>query len=160
MFKSKKSQIAVTDLFIALFMATIIIIIIMFAWNRYTIILNEESDYRELEIIAFQTADLLVKSNGEPQNWENSPLNVEVIGLATEDRNLSLEKVDAFVNLSYNFTLRSLGLELYDFYFQLKDFNGTRLAEQGKTPENFVVNIQRLVLYENEKAIVEFALWK
>ncbi len=126
MFKSKKSQIAVTDLFIALFMATITIIIIMFAWNRYTIILNEESDYRELEIIAFQTADLLVKSDGKPQNWENNPLNVEVIGLATEDRNLSLEKVYAFVNLSYNFTLRSLGLELYDFYFQLKGFNGTR----------------------------------
>ena len=160
MFKFKKSQIAVTDLFIALFVATILIIIVIFTWNRYSIILNEESDYRELQIIAFQTADLLVKSEGDPQNWENNPLNVDVIGLATDDRNLSAEKVNSFINLSYNFTLKSLGLELYDFYFQLKDINGTKLAEYGKTPKNFVVNVQRLVLYENEKAIVEFALWK
>ncbi len=160
MFKLKKSQIAVTDLFIALFIATILIIIVIFTWNRYSIILNEESDYRELQIIAFQTADLLVKSEGDPQNWENNPLNVDVIGLATKDRNLSAEKVNSFINLSYNFTLKSLGLELYDFYFQLKDINGTKLAEHGKTPKNFVVNVQRLVLYENEKAIVEFALWK
>ena len=62
MFKRKKAQIAVTDLFIALFIATILIVVIIFAWNRYTDVLSEDSDYREMQIIAFQTANLLVKS--------------------------------------------------------------------------------------------------
>lgn len=160
MFRYKKAQIVITDLFIALFIATILIILIIFAWNRYTIILNEDADYKEMQIIAFQTADLLVKSNGEPINWEETPTSVDVIGLAGSDRNLSIEKVNAFVNLSYNITSKSLGVEYYDFYFQLKHINGTKLAEHGKTPSNVVVNVQRLVSYKNEKAIVEFAVWK
>ena len=160
MFRYKKSQIAIVDLFIALFIATILIIFIISAWNRYAMILNEDSDYKEMQIIAFQVADLLVKSKGEPSNWEDSATNVDVIGLSASGRNLSIKKIDAFVNLSYNITSQSLGVELYDFYFQLKHINGTKIAEQGKTPTNAVVNVQRLVSYKNEKAIVEFAVWK
>ena len=160
MFKRKKSQIALTDLFIALFIATLLVGIIIFALNRYNLILNEESDYNKMQIIAFQTADLLVKSGGRPADWEKSPFEAEVIGLADADRTLSEDKLNAFTNLSYDYASELLGLELYDFHFQLKQINGTKLAEHGKTPANFVVNVQRIVLYKNEKAIMEFAVWK
>ena len=72
---SKKSQMATTDLFIALFAATILIIIIIFAWNNYALILNEDVNYKEMQIKAFQTADLLIKSKGVPVNWEENPTN-------------------------------------------------------------------------------------
>ncbi len=160
MFRCKKSQIVIIDLVIALFIATILIIVIILAWNRYTIILNEDCMYKEMQIIAFQTADLLIKTGGEPIDWEKTPSSVDVIGLASSDRSLSIEKVAAFLNLSYNISSKSLGLEFYDFYFQLKHVNGTKLGEYGKPPNNFVVNAQRLVSYKNEKAIVEFAVWK
>ena len=162
MFRYKKSQLAVTDLFLALFIATILIVTIIFAWNRYIVILGDNVDYEEMQIIAFQVSDLLVKSKGEPEDWENNPDNVDVIGLASSDRELSTEKVDAFVNLPYNITSKSLGVELYSHYFQLKHINGTKMAEQGVIfPKNrSVVNVQRLVVYENEEAIVEFAVWK
>lgn len=153
---------AVTDLFIALFIATILIIVIIFVWNRYALILDENADYEGMQIIAFQTADLLVKSGGEPGDWELDPDSVDTIGLASSDRSLSEEKVDAFVNLLLNVSSKSLGVELYDFYFQLKHINGTRLKEYGEssTPNRSVINVQRLVLYKDEKAVVEFALWK
>lgn len=162
MFRHKRAQLAVTDLFIALFVATILIVIIIFTWNRYTVILEENVDYEEMQIIAFQISDLLVKSKGEPEDWENDPNNVDVIGLASSDRELSPMKVEAFINLSYNITLKSLGAELYDYYFQLKHINGTKMAEHGVIfpPNSSVVNVPRLVIYENEEAIVEFAVWK
>ena len=160
MFRNKKTQMVVTDLFIALFVAGILIAIIIFSWNRYSLMLSEEADYRFMQITAFQTADLLVKSSGEPLDWEDDPRNVDVIGLADKDRELAIDKVDAFVNLSYNRTSKVLGLEIYDFYFQLKYLNGTKLVGYGRTPSNTVVNIQRLVFYKDEKTIFEFALWK
>ena len=162
MFKNKKSQVAVTDMFIALFISTILIIVIVFAWNRYTVILGDNVEYTEMQIIAFQVSDLLVKTKGEPEDWENSPDNVDVIGLTSSDRELSKEKVNAFINLSYSITSKSLGTELYSHYFQLKSINGTKLAEHGAGfPRNrSVVNVQRIVRYENEEAVVEFAIWK
>lgn len=161
MFKRKKAQIVLTDLFIALFVATILLVVIIFAWNRYSVIIEENSYYEGMQIIAFQTADLLVKSAGEPENWENDPENVYVIGLAGSDRTISEEKLDAFINLPLNISSRSLGIEIYDFYFQLKYINGTRLADYGKgsSKNKSTVNVQRLVIYKNEKAVVEFGLW-
>ena len=162
MFKVKKGQMAITDLFIALFVATILVILLMVVWNRYSLILIESSDYEGMQVIAFQTADLLVKSSGEPDNWELNPDNVDTIGLASSDRVLSEEKVDAFLGLLLNITSNSLGLELYDFYFQLNHINGTMLKDYGESPilNESVINVQRLVLYKNEKAVVELALWK
>lgn len=160
MFKHKKSQMAIIDLFIAIFVFSILVVMVIFIWNKYGMILTENNEYGRMQIITFQRADLLVKSKGDPRNWEDFPAGVDVIGLAESDRNISIEKVDAFINLSYNTTLKSMGLELYDFYFQLKHINGTKLAEHGNNPNNTVVNVQRLVTYKNEKAIVEFAVWK
>lgn len=164
MFKLKKSQVVVTDLFIALFIATILIVVIVFAWNRYTRILEEDTGYKEMQIIAFQTADLLVKSKGEPEDWEEDPDNVGVIGLASSDRYLSTEKVDAFINnISYRNSSKSLGISYYDFYFQINHINGTGLVQHGinySTINKSIVNVQRLVNYKNEKAVMELALWK
>jgi len=160
MFRFKKSQLAVTDLFIALVVALILIILVVFTWNRYVIILKEENVYKEMQLITFQTVDLLIKSSGEPSNWELNPTNVDVIGLASSDRKISASKVDALINLSYNFTSNSLGISYYDFYFQLKHVNGTQLMGYGIAPNNTVVSVQRLVSYKNEDAIAEFALWK
>jgi hypothetical protein len=158
---SKKSQMATTDLFIALFAATILIIIIIFAWNNYALILNEDVNYKEMQIKAFQTADLLIKSKGVPVNWEENPTNIDVIGLAASDRNLSTEKVSAFLNASYNITLKSLGIELYNFYFRLKDLNGTEIAEyrNASASNKSIINIQRLVLYENKIDFFVFGLF-
>lgn len=158
----RKSQIAVTDLIIALSIYVILILFVVFTWNRYTMILQDDFNYNVMEITAFQVTDLLVKSGGEPEDWEKDPGSVEVIGLASFDRNISAEKVDAFLNnISYRNASKLLGTAYYNFYFQIKHINGTRLREYGISSTNrSVVNVQRLVSYKNEKAMVEFALWR
>ncbi len=161
--KFKKAQMAITDLFIALFAFTILIVIVVFVWNRYVLILGENSDYEEMKIVAFQTADLLVKSKGWPDNWEENPDGVEVIGLAGSDRNISAAKVSALINnVSYSNASRSLGVAYYNFSLQINHINGTKLEGYGPSsfPNRSVINIQRLVHYENEKAVLQFALWK
>ncbi len=159
MSRNKKSQMAVTDLFIALFVAMILIVIILFVWNRYTVILQENKYYDGLQVVGFQTTDLLVKSRGEPENWEETPDNVDTIGLAYSDRNISTEKLNAFLSLSYANASQALGLRGYNFRFRLKNINGTILEEYGKNPGDFVVDVQRVVIYQNEKSIVELAIW-
>lgn len=114
-----KAQIAITDLFIALFIATLLIISIISVWNRYTVLAEDNVNYNDLQISAFQTANILVKSKGKPSNWEEDPDNVEMIGLASSDRNLSRDKTNAFINLPYSTLSKLLGLELYDFYFAI-----------------------------------------
>ncbi|MBU0629264.1 MAG: hypothetical protein KKC75_08820 [Nanoarchaeota archaeon] len=156
----KKSQIATIDLFIALFVATALVLALIFTWNRYSEVLNDDSQYRELQIVAFQTSDLLVKFQGEPSNWEQNPDSVDTIGLASSDRNISAAKLNSFLNLPYNITSQSLGLETLNFYLQLNHINGTQLADYGRTPKNTIVRIQRFVSYQDEKAIMEIALWK
>ena len=163
MFKSKRAQIAIADLFIALFVATILIIVIISTWNAYVKVLEDDVGYKEMQIIAFQAADLLVKSGGEPADWENDPDNVYTMGLASSDRELSPEKVSAFVNdITLGNASLALGVGFYDFYFRLRHINGTVLEEFGPSsiPNRSIINVPRVVSYKNEKAIMEFALWK
>ncbi|MFH2027839.1 MAG: hypothetical protein ABIJ08_01755 [Nanoarchaeota archaeon] len=156
----RKSQLAMTDFFLALFLATLLLAIILFAWNRYTLTLNDEVKYKSMVIIASQTSDLLIKNMGYPDEWELEPENVQIIGLAKNDRNISKDKLEALTNLTYDRCSKLLGLELYEFYLELKNTNGTLIFSYGIEPEGIEVNVQRIVMYENEKSILEFAVWE
>ena len=158
--RNKKAQIVTTDLFIAIVIFTIIMSIIIISWGRYTAKLDDRLNYDEMQSRAFQISNLLVKSQGSPSNWENGG-NAESLGLASRDRILSSSKVDAFANLSYGNITKLLGIRNYDFYFKLKDFENNTLVLVGNIPAgNFAVNLRRYVIYENEEAVMEFALWK
>lgn len=158
--RNKKAQIVTTDLFIAVVIFTILMSIIVVSWGRYTTKLDDKLNYEEMQIRAFQISNLLVKSNGNPSNWENGG-NIESLGLAARDRILSSSKVDAFVNLSYGNITKLLGIRNYDFYFKLKDSENNSLALKGNIPSgDFAVSLRRYVIYENEDAVMEFTLWK
>ncbi len=163
----RKSQIAVMDLLIALFIATILIVLIVFVWNRYAVTLNENTEYNEMKIIAFQASDLLVKTKGKPENWEDDVGNVKVLGLASHDRNLSIDKVSKMDgvggdDISYADASKVLGTGFYDFYLQIKYVSGTDIVNYGTSvpPDKSIVSVRRFVEYNNEKAILEFTLWK
>lgn len=161
MFKqNKKAQIFVIDFFIALFIFSILLITIMVSWNNYNTKMNEKADYDLLVNKAFQISNSLVRSNGFPLDWTES--SFQVVGLASEDRVLSQSRLDSFLNIPLNETSKEFRTYDYDFYFVLKDINGLKISDYGTNITNAKksATIRRYVVYNNEKATIEFTLWK
>ena len=155
--KNKKGQINVTDLFIAVFIFCILITAAMLAWNKYNEKIIERTEYYNMMTKTFQISNTLVKTPGYPTGWTAD--NVKIIGLASEDRILSKEKVDTFTTLDINKTKGVFQTYGYNFYFTLKTNTGN--ITYGQEPNGKKsVSITRYVLFENEKAIMDFRLWK
>jgi len=155
----KKGQIAALDFFIALLIFSVILTITMLRWSNYYSKISERMEYHEMMTKAFQISDALIKSQGVPSNWNKD--NVRIIGLAIEDRILSVDKVNAFANLSFNKTKSIFQIYGYKFYFNLTKINGEAIKEYGDKPTGKKsVSVKRYVLYNNEKTIMQFDVWK
>ncbi|MEK6903061.1 MAG: hypothetical protein AABW64_00245 [Nanoarchaeota archaeon] len=177
-FLSRRGQAAVTDLFISISVFIILITIITLTWNLYNIRLQNRFDYDDMMIKAFQVTDSLVKGRGVPTDWEtqNPVTNVQVLGLSENERFLSEQKVKIFAKdpkiysaalLSDAVLKSTLKINLYNYYFVLRHLNGTVTGcpsacnNRGTFPSgNYVVNLARLVMYQNQPVYLEFAVWK
>ena len=159
----KKGQLFSLDL-----VASVVIFIILFAfiislWNLYSTRLSENIYSEELQLLSFQITDLLVKSQGEPTNWENNPENVSVIGLKLNPNYLDSNKINAFLTLDYNLTKELFNIERFDFNFKILDLNGNTISETGlSSPEtnSYIISNKRLVIIQNETRQISFTLWK
>lgn len=155
----KKGQINSIDAFFALAIFSILLILVVINMNNYSQKLNEKIEYDNMMTKAFQISELLVKDRGVPTNWNTN--NVQIIGLAAEDRMLSEEKINYMKNLSIN-EAKSI-FKIYDsnFYLSLKNVNGSSITDYGSPfTGKKAVNIKRYVLYKNASAILEFSVWK
>lgn len=177
-FFQRRGQAAVTDLFISISVFIILITIITLTWNLHNIRLQNRFEYDDMMVKAFQVTDSLIKGRGVPPDWETrlqTPTNnnLRVIGLSENERFLSEQKVIAFANSDGNNKLDekvlkdTLRINLYQYYFVLRHLNGTITGcpgtcnSRGAYPSgNFVVNLARLVMFKDEPAILEFAVWK
>lgn len=154
-----KAQIGVLDFFMAFFIFVTLIITSVLIWNQYNIKLNSNLEYNDMMIKAFQISDGLVKNPGSPTNWNTT--NVKIIGLATEDRKLSSDKVNKFINISENEVEGIFKTYLYNFSFKLKTIDGDPILSYGDPPAGIMsVSLKRYVLYEDQETIMEFTLWK
>lgn len=163
----RKAQVAVIDLFIALSIFILLIMIIVYLWNDYNTRINEDVEYERMQLAAYQITNQLIKTQGIPRAWEKDPLNFEEIGLVTIDRNLSAEKVDTFVTLSrtnnqYNLIKQSFNLEGYGYNFNITTLSNEDIKSSGGTPKGTeeVIGIERYVMYNGEKTSFKFKIWK
>ncbi|MCX6707074.1 MAG: hypothetical protein NT001_02950, partial [Candidatus Woesearchaeota archaeon] len=96
-------------------------------------------------------------------DWEQNSSMARVIGLAykwNNERNISPQKVESFVKISYNATRELFGAG-YDFYFRITDTEGNIIAEKGlKSKGTHAVSIERRVIYGENDTILSFVLWK
>ena len=156
-----KAQIAVTDLFIAVFIFMILIIFIVIYLDTYDKRLDESIKYQELETIGFQITDMLVKSRGIPPDWESNISNADAIGLAGYDRILSYNRVNAFFDSNYTELKEKFNIERCNFYIVLTAINGTAIKDIGEPSDgDYSVDINRYVLYQNETTILKFTIWE
>ncbi len=140
-------------------------------WSNEAGFVQKEYLLSELENKASPAIDLLVRTNGEPPDWEERDINqTKIIGLAKSDRVLEPDKVrlfaqwgSAFWSVDYNKLKEKMFLS-YDFYFKLSDETGTVIEETEKPPATFLgkvwsVNVKRIVKYGEGAGIVELTLY-
>lgn len=157
----RKAQAIAADLFISLFVFILLVAIILFLWNDYNTRLNDDVEYERMQLVAYQITDQLVKSQGVPVAWEKDPSNFQEIGLATSDRMLSKEKVDEFAKLPYNDVRKAFHLEGYGYNFNITTLSNKILKSSGGSFEGTeAVGLERYVIYDGEKAIFKFQIWK
>ena len=154
-----KAQLSVMDFSIALIIFTVLITAIILNLNTYPIRLNDQQNKNEMLINAFQISNSLTKNLGNPSSWEDDVNSLNSIGLADFDRRLSIDKVNAFINLDYETAKRIMGF--YDFYFRILDLSNNEILSSGQSFNGTSsINIRRYVIYNNEKSILEFTLWE
>jgi len=160
--QKKKGQIFSLDALFSIVLFFIMLIFVFVTWNIYNLRISEQDAHVELQLIAFQIADILVESPGIPSDWETSLSNASVIGLQETPGVVSQEKVDAFLLLDYNSIKESFNIERFDFEFQVKNKNGTiqKLGAQQGNKTSEVITIRRIVYVENETKEMFFTLWR
>ena len=167
--KNKKAQVAVLDLFVAAIIFGILVTILMTTWNEYNAKIDKQLEYNDFVIKVYHITDLLVLYHGKPSAWEkpsptyhvDAPWPMDMIGLALEDGVISEKKLNTFLNMTYNETREIFNIRGYDYLFQLKRIDGSEFSPQiikGVSGEEAIVAVRRLVLYNDEEAILYFQL--
>src|SRR3990167_2132005 len=141
----KKAQVFTTDAVFSIILFVVILIFMLSVWNLYSQKLQEQHINSEIELLALQIADILVSSPGAPNNWEEivviqnssenaSNLNstsIVTLGLANQDRKLSLAKTSVFFGFDYLILKELFNVERYDLQVRLMELNGTTLKQVG-----------------------------
>lgn len=161
-FKEQKGQGILIDIMMALFIFIVILGYLTTVWtmNLSTIESNYLSD--DMQRLAFQTTDLLVRTSGTPNNWETMVIDdVNTIGLATSDRILDEQKLNRFKNLGADYRKAKEIMQIgnYDFYFELQGVDDVNAGLMPMTEAQKVV-VRRIVNYKGEEAFVIFTLYK
>ena len=166
---SKKGQVQSLDLFVSATVFIVLIVTLILVWDNFSKRLDAKVSYEDLSEKAIKITDVLVETRGVPDQWENDADKVNVIGLVSNDRVLSNNKIEEFIDMEYDDVKKLFNIEAYDFYFRIIDSNGAIIqvddndAEFGNKPSlssKFVITIQRVVLKGGSEVVLEFTLWE
>ena len=120
----------------------------------------QSQHFDEMNLKANLAAETLVKSAGDPTNWENlDPELVNLIGVVSQDRSVSEQKLNAFRNLNYDTARQLLNISEYDFYFELEGIDNvtTGLAPVADVDRAAVT---RIVEYKGSEATARITLYR
>lgn len=153
----RKGQAFLSDFTVSMAVFGILVAAFFIPWN--TIIQSEQrfSTSEQMKTQAQRTAAFLVTTQGYPEDWENSSVNVTVPGFAKESDNLlSPEKIQEFGNMSYD-RQRTL-LKAQDFYLRIFNQSGPvelrgEPVAYGENPENSSNNPGTVVVVERDVII-------
>lgn len=158
-----KGQINSIDFMFALFLFLFMVAWLLSIWTGNLGVALAEQAFGEMREKSFQIADVLVRTQGTPENWEELGVyETDAIGLAVKDRVVDAEKVSAFVEAGhsaadYNRTKEIFGIVPFDYYFELhgvEDLETGVAAREGET----AVSTERTVMYKGGEATVRITI--
>jgi hypothetical protein len=152
-----KAQFFSYDFMIGVFLIVLASGFWFWSWERYIVETRRRRTWQEMELVASDLSDLIIRIPGVPANWNSS--NVEVIGLADEPQVLNSSKLAEFAKLSYADVTSIWGIP-YNFHFNLTYPNGTLIQEKGLVPAGDYASVsKRIALLNQSEVFVYVTLW-
>ena len=159
--RGRKAQLWSLDMAFSLLIFFSAMLAAVFAWNYISLDTAQSQQLREMQLKALSLSDSLIRTPGIPGDWNMT--TVSVIGLASNDNVLDEGKVNEFVNMSHTLARTLLDIRPYDFYFEVRDINGT-VYKNSTIPisagSSVVVPANRYALYAGRIVNVMFVLWE
>ncbi|MFH1055653.1 MAG: hypothetical protein V1744_06130 [Candidatus Altiarchaeota archaeon] len=159
---SHKGQLFGADLITAVTLFLIASGLLLLSWNFIKTRLDESTQMRDLEYKTHTAADILVKTQGEPVNWQDNPLseNITSIGLAASDRVILEEKLEALTGIDEMKLRQLLRTDGNKIHVLLKTIDGVNVAMAGQPPVGKqAVKATRIITYKGQPAFLEVTLW-
>lgn len=157
--RTKRGQIGSIDTLVATIIFALMVVFIMMFWFISIGSIENVTAKNRLGTSAITISEILLKSPGVPENWEQNYSTAESLGLAVSynDQNvLSDEKLEEFMEIPYYDAKELLGLDnSSEFYFMIEDMDYNRLYEAGMM-ENYsdrVVSITRFAVLSNSEPV-------
>jgi hypothetical protein len=152
---AKKGQVNTLDFMISVLVYAVMLIFLIGFWYLSIAEISGMVEQDRMDSAAVTISDMLIKTPGLPDDWEDGPENVWALGLARDQNVLSREKLANFSALGYNESRELMGLD-GDFYFYVEDLDGDRLYEAGKAElGDKVTPVLRFGVLEGEIVRVE-----
>ncbi len=142
------------DMLIAVMIFVIILTFTISFWTRTELSVNDAHQRHRLEAEALAATDMLLKSSGTPDNWEQNISNISntgSIGLVKAQNIIDVNKLANFTALDYSTQKEFLGASS-EFYMDVKDLNGNLLYATGNTTltGDRIITITRVALLNNQ----------
>lgn len=163
---SERGQLFTSDFIFASAMFVAALLLVHGYTNIASMRMQHSNEIHEREYAARRTAQMLVISQGIPQNWHALPdQNIRAIGLSSEPNVLSEEKIKRFKKLAdenYAFLKEILGLQKYDIALKITETSGKTLYSIGasETQESEIAKVSRAGLLNNAVVFVDVGVFE
>ena len=159
---NKKAILFSTDLLVSMLVFLVVLIFFISVWNIYSERLASNVEAEEIQLLAFQITDLMVRSPGVPENWHINSTNISTIGFKKSHDILSQDKLNTFFSLDYNLTKTLFNINRYEYQFEVRDSNGNLISSTNNSVvnSNTLIAVNRLAQVNNETQEIIFKIWK
>jgi hypothetical protein len=152
-----KAQLWSMDFMISIIIMIMVLVPAFMLWQSSISEAGQQKKMMTAETDALSITDGMIATPGVPSDWNSS--TVVTVGFANEKNIFDGTKLDNFNATSYS---RLRTMFAHDFYFELRDVNGTIYYTKGTKPPSTidnVIQVQRRGLYNERIVIMDFALW-
>ncbi len=163
MSSAHRGQVFSSDLVLAFVIFTIIFAIFLTTWQYNKNRMIEAEYVRGIEAVGYGFADVLVRTPGEPADWEKNLSAQEGIlslGLVKFDRNIDEGKLNALSGLSQA-VLRNVSRSAEKgVQVVLRDRGGAVIKATAEAPKTeHAITVTRLAIYRGEPAFLDVKVW-
>jgi len=156
----RRGQAVSTDYIVGVAIFLLLLGAITMMWEKTVYRVAADYKIREMTYATARAADLLVKSPGTPNNWEQNTSTLKAVGAAQDDRVLSDAKLTSITGLNYTAVRKYLGVGEFDVYVRVENATGSLKYELGSPPNGEItVNVRRYCTLNGVGAVVDVRVW-
>ncbi|MBN2014242.1 MAG: hypothetical protein JW778_03590 [Candidatus Altiarchaeota archaeon] len=162
----KKAQISNFDLVIAAGIFLFILFVMIGTWGEMTNKINHFEDRRSTYYKGLDITEMLVKTPGNPPNWEQldtlNPSTVYAVGFSSQPNVLDKDKLERFDTFEYEQMRDLLGLSREDFHLLIHDVKGADeipLYSFGNSINRSHIRVDRYAILEDNLVRLSLKLY-